>query len=75
MDIITVVFFLLRHLQTGRKGQNKKKNKDHCTGLMRWRDWLNPPADWLNPLAPPNIPKRVGLEKPGVRLISSNDKT
>ena len=49
MDIITVVFFLFRHLQTGRNGQNKKKNKDHCTGLIRWRDWLNPPADWLNP--------------------------
>ena len=48
-----MVFFLFRHLQTGRNGQNKKKNKDHCTGLIRWRDWLNPPADWLNPPALP----------------------
>ena len=38
--------------QTIEKKEKKgKKIRTNRTGFIRWRDWLNPPADWLNPLA------------------------
>ena len=58
MNILLVLFSLVKHENTSRNGQIKKfmgyfskKNKDQLEWLYLPADWPNPSADWLNPSA------------------------